>query len=58
MLQHVGTCHVKSREGSQMLSVLSLVPDSGTGALAGITGKFEIIIADGTHSYEFNYMLP
>src|SRR5471032_256001 len=30
-----------------------VVPDSGTGELAGLAGKMTIIIADGKHSYEF-----
>jgi hypothetical protein len=34
---------------------ISVVPNSGTGELTGISGKFTIIIADGKHSYEFNY---
>jgi uncharacterized protein DUF3224 len=38
---------------------ISVVPDSGTGQLAGITGKMTInIAADGKHSYEFEYTLP
>ena len=32
-----------------------VVPDSGTGELAGLAGKMTIIIADGKHSYEFEY---
>jgi hypothetical protein len=35
-----------------------VVPDSGSGQLAGITGKMNIIIAAGKHSYEFEYSLP
>ena len=38
---------------------ISVVPDSGTGPLAGITGNMTIsIAADGKHSYEFEYTLP
>ena len=37
---------------------ISVVPDSGTGELAGLSGSMVIIIADGTHSYEFDYVLP
>jgi hypothetical protein len=37
---------------------ITVVPDSGTGQLAGITGDFKVIIADGKHSYEFEYTLP
>jgi hypothetical protein len=35
-----------------------IVPDSGTGELAGIDGSMKIIIADGHHHYEFDYSLP
>jgi hypothetical protein len=34
------------------------VPDSGTGELAGLAGTMAIIVADGKHSYEFEYTLP
>ncbi len=37
---------------------ISVVPDSGTGELAGIAGKMTINIADGKHSYDFEYTLP
>jgi len=37
---------------------ISVVPDSGTGQLAGIAGKMTITVApDGRHSYEFEYTL-
>ena len=42
--------------GVPQLSV-SVVPDSGTGELAGIAGTMNIIIADGKHSYDFTYTL-
>ena len=45
-------------KGVPSLSI-SVVPDSGTGQLAGIRGKMNIIIApNGKHSYEFEYILP
>ena len=53
VLQHVGTM----TRGVPQLSI-SVVPDSGTGQLAGLTGKFLVIIADGKHSNEFDYSLP
>lgn len=34
------------------------VPDSGTGALTGLSGEFAILIAGGVHSYEFVCELP
>ncbi len=53
VLQHSGTMN----RGAASLSV-TVVPDSGTGELAGLTGDFKIIIADGKHNYEFTYSLP
>lgn len=52
-LYHSGTM----TRGTQELSV-SVVPDSGTGELAGIAGEMTIEIADGVHSYTFDYTLP
>jgi hypothetical protein len=44
--------------GKPELSI-NVVPDSGTDELAGISGKMNIIIAEGgKHSYEFEYTLP
>lgn len=37
--------------------VISVVPDSGTGALTGLVGSFNIIRANGQHAYEFDYEL-
>lgn len=42
--------------GQQTLTV-DVVPDSGTGELEGLTGTMKIIIAEGKHSYEFDYAL-
>jgi uncharacterized protein DUF3224 len=38
--------------------VVRVVPDSGTGELAGLSGTFGIDIANGVHSYTFDYTLP
>jgi len=43
--------------GAQRLSI-TVVPGSGTGALAGISGAFKIDITEGQHFYEFEYSLP
>jgi hypothetical protein len=51
-LQHTGTL----TRGAPQLSV-TVVPDSGTGQLTGLTGKMAINIADGKHSYDFEYTL-
>lgn len=52
-LQHSGTL----TRGAPLLSV-SVVPDSGTGQLAGLAGKMTINIVEGKHSYDFEYTLP
>jgi hypothetical protein len=36
---------------------ITVTPDSGTDELTGLEGKMNIIIADGKHSYEFDYDL-
>lgn len=36
---------------------ISVVPDSGTGALVGLLGRMVITIAEGRHSYAFDYTL-
>ncbi len=38
--------------------VITVVPDSGTGDLAGLSGTFAISIDKGAHSYVFEYTLP
>jgi hypothetical protein len=53
VLQHSATMN----RGVPQLSI-TVVPDSGTGQLTGLTGKMNITIADGKHSYDFEYTLP
>jgi hypothetical protein len=53
VLQHTGTMN----RGAPALTI-TVVPDSGTGALAGITGTFVMDIVDGRHFYDFAYALP
>ena len=43
--------------GAQEL-VITVVPDSGTEDLTGITGTMTIEIKDGKHFYAFDYTLP
>lgn len=50
ILQHSGSMN----RGAPSL-VISVVPDSGTGELAGISGNMTIIIEGGKHSYSFDY---
>ena len=51
-LQHFG----KMTRGTPELNVM-VVPDSGTGELEGLSGRMQIIIADGKHSYELEYTI-
>ena len=54
VLMHFATMN----RGTPDLKII-VVPDSGTGELAGLTGTMNIIIAQGgKHSYEFDYTLP
>jgi hypothetical protein len=52
-LQHTGTMD----RGAPSLSI-TVVPDSGTGELTGLTGRMNIVIEAGKHSYELDYTLP
>ncbi len=53
VLQHSGTM----TRGAPQLTI-TVVPDSGTAQLEGLAGKMTIQIADGKHSYDFEYTLP
>ena len=52
VLQHSGTMS----RGDLGLT-LTVVPDSGTGELAGLSGSMDIVIEEGQHFYEFDYSL-
>jgi hypothetical protein len=52
-LQHTATMDHTGRK----MSVI-VVPGSGTGELKGISGTFDIQIANGQHSYDLEYTLP
>lgn len=52
VLAHSGTM----TRGAQQLNI-TVVPDSGTGELAGLTGKMAIEITGGQHKYDFEYVL-
>ncbi len=53
ILQHIGTM-----QGGNFELNVSVVPDSGSGELTGISGKFKIIIEGSKHFYEFDYSSP
>lgn len=52
ILQHSGTMN----RGAPAL-VVSIVPDSGTGALEGINGTMTIDLTGGKHAYTLDYTL-
>ena len=51
-LQHSGTM---TRGAPQL--IITVVPDSGSGALRGLAGTLMINIVDGKHFYEFDYTI-
>jgi hypothetical protein len=51
-LQHSGTMN----RGAPQL-IITVVPDSGTGELAGIAGTLTITIEGGKHSYDLDYTI-
>ena len=53
VLQHSATLN----RGIPQLSI-TVVPDSATGQLTGLAGKMNINVADGKHTYDFEYTLP
>jgi hypothetical protein len=52
VLQHSGTME----RGAQRLSI-TVVPDSGTGELEGISGSMALDFSGGGHAYAFDYTL-
>lgn len=53
LLQHSGTMN----RGTPALTV-TVVPDSGTEELVGLSGSLTIIVEGKKHSYEFEFSLP
>ena len=53
VLKHSSTMN----QGAPTQSI-TVVPDSGTEALAGLSGSLVITITDGQHAYRFEYSLP
>ena len=53
VLQHSGLMN----RGEKQL-VITVVPDSGSGELAGLQGQLGIRIAEGKHFYDMAYTLP
>jgi hypothetical protein len=53
ILQHTATM----TRGVPQLSII-VVPDSGTGQLIGLSGRMNINMSEGKHSYDFEYTVP
>jgi len=53
VLQHSGTI---TREATEY--TVRVVPDTGSGELAGLSGSLRVYQVDGRQSYEFEYRLP
>jgi hypothetical protein len=52
VLQHNGTM-----QGGSAHMTVTVVPDSGTDELVGLAGNMTIRIAEGKHSFDFDYTL-
>jgi len=52
ILQHTG---IMTRGAPQL--TITVVPDSGTDELVGLSGRLTIKVDDGKHSYDFEYAL-
>ena len=51
--------HSSTMTRGEPVQSITVVPDSGTGALAGLTGRMVVDIAPGgAHAYRFDYTLP
>lgn len=50
--------HRGAMRGKDVSMVIDIVPDSGSGALKGITGRLVISVVEGKHQYALDYALP
>jgi len=50
--------HTGTRSGGVDHLAIAIVPDSGSGQLAGISGTMDIQVVDGKHFYVLEYRLP
>ena len=53
VLQHYGVMNKGAME-----QIVTVVPDSGTEGLTGLSGKMTITVENGIHSYRLDYILP
>ncbi|MFO0961544.1 MAG: S1/P1 nuclease [Phycisphaerales bacterium] len=47
--------HTGTMDRGTGMQTATVVPDSATGQLAGLTGSMKIVLENGKHSYEFEY---
>ncbi|HWU79553.1 MAG TPA: DUF3224 domain-containing protein [Caulobacter sp.] len=50
--------HRGAMRGKDVSMVIDIVPDSGSGALKGISGRLVITVVEGKHQYALEYALP
>lgn len=50
--------HATMKNNTDFRMLINVVPDSGTGELAGLEGVLTIVIEGSKHSYTFDYTLP
>ena len=50
--------HIATMDNQKNNLLIEVVPGSGTGDLAGISGKMNIRIENNQHFYEFDYQIP
>ncbi len=53
VLQHYGVM-----TKGELEQIVTVVPDSGTDQLTGLSGKMTIIVENGAHTYRLDYILP
>jgi hypothetical protein len=53
VLQHYGVMTKGAME-----QIVTVVPDSGTDQLTGLSGKMTITVENGVHTYRLDYVLP
>ena len=50
--------HATMKNEGDFKMMINVIPDSGTGGLAGLAGTLTIMIEGAKHSYRFDYTLP
>lgn len=50
--------HATMKSGGDFQMLITVIPDSGTGDLAGLAGRLTLDLAGGKHAYAFEYTLP